>query len=228
MGETVNPPARGGEQQIETRQSASSDSFPPLILASASPRRQELLLQIGLKPDLVDPADIPEDALPDELPRQLAARLADEKAAAVAERHTGAFVLAADTVVAVGRRALGKAGDEREARNYLTLLSGRRHRVYTGMSVVLPTGRQITRVVSSAVIFKPLGEHDIASYLKSGEWRGKAGAYAIQGLGSLFVRQIQGSYSNIVGLPLHELAALLNGNGFDVWQRSSLAASDQE
>ncbi len=206
---------------------ALSPDRPILILASASPRRQELLAQIGITPDQIDPADTPEIPLPDEKPATLAQRLASEKAAAVSNRHAGAFVLAADTVVAVGRRTLGKAADEEEARHYLSLLSGRRHRVYTGMAVVLPDGSLRQKTVGSSVIFKHLEEHDIRSYLKSGEWRGKAGAYAIQGLGSLMVRQIQGSYSNIVGLPLHELAAMLAGNGFDIWRHSTLMPRDK-
>jgi septum formation protein len=193
-----------------------------LVLASASPRRQELLLQIGLHPSEIDPADLPELAHKGELPMALAGRLAAEKAMLVAARHTGSFIVAADTVVAVGRRILGKASSEAEARRYLGLLSGRRHKVHTGLGLVRPDGKLLRRTVSSAVIFKPLSAHDIQSYLDSNEWRGKAGAYAIQGLGSLLVRQIQGSYSNIVGLPLFELSAMLNGNGFDVWQQSTL------
>lgn len=196
-----------------------------LVLASASPRRRELLMQIGIVPDKIDPADIPEHALKNELPRNLAHRLALEKAAYVAKRQGDAFVLAADTVVAVGRRDLGKAASEDEARHYLKMLSGRKHRVYTGISLVTPEGKQITKTVTTHVTFRNLDDFDITSYLQSGEWAGKAGAYAIQGLGSLFVRQIQGSYSNVVGLPLYEVSALLNGNGFNVWRQSTLIQS---
>lgn len=197
-------------------------SSPYLVLASSSPRRQELLEQVGIIANKIDPADIPEDPLKNELPAKLAARLATEKAAAVASRNPGAFILAADTVVAVGKRALGKAEDEKEARAYLSLLSGRRHKVYTGVGLILPSGELRAKTVSSSVIFKSLDTHEINQYLKSGEWRGKAGAYAIQGLGSLFVQKIQGSYSNIVGLPLFELSAMLKGNGFDIWRHSTL------
>ncbi len=200
---------------------------PTLVLASASPRRQELLAQIGLTAAKLDPADIAEDPHTGENPRHLAGRLASEKAAAVAPRNEGAFILAADTVVAVGKRALGKAENEAEAHTYLSLLSGRRHRVYTGLALILPNGKALSKTVSSTVIFKPLGTHDIQSYIASGEWRGKAGAYAIQGLGSLLVRQIQGSYSNIVGLPLFELSSMLGGNGFDVWRHSALSSQPQ-
>jgi septum formation protein len=200
----------------------SAQTRPLLVLASASPRRKELLSQIGLEPDIIDPADIPEIPMPAEKPRHFAGRLAVEKAAAVAERHKGAFVLAADTVVAVGQRILGKASTETEARRFLSLLSGRKHAVFTGTALVLPNGTVRQKTVKSTVIFKPLDEHDIQSYLKSGEWQGKAGAYAIQGLGSIFTAKIQGSYSNIVGLPLHEVAMMLAGNGFNVWRHSSL------
>lgn len=195
---------------------------PKFVLASASPRRRELLLQIGINPDFVDPADIPEDAKAQEIPRILAGRLATEKAAFIAPRHRGNFILAADTVVAVGRRALGKAETPAEAIQYLKMLSGRKHRVYTGISLITPDDRQISKTVTSHVTFKHLDTFDIKSYLQSEEWQGKAGAYAIQGLGSLFVQQIQGSYSNVVGLPLFEVSALLNGNGFNIWKQSNL------
>lgn len=197
-----------------------------LVLASASPRRKELLSQIGITPDVIDPADIAEMAKSGELPRHLAHRLAHEKAAVTASRHHGAFVLAADTVVAIGRRDLGKATDETEAKRYLKMLSGRKHRVHTGISLITPDGRQISKCVTSHVTFKHLDPFDIRNYIASGEWQGKAGAYAIQGLGSLFVRQIQGSYSNIVGLPLFEVSNLLNGNSFNVWTHSQLMDAD--
>jgi septum formation protein len=185
-----------------------------LILASASPRRLDLLRQVALSPEAVDPADLDETPLKGELPAQHALRLALAKAEAVAPRHPGAFVLAADTVVGCGRRILPKAEDESTARRCLTLLSGRRHRVHGGIAVVTPSGKLASRQVQTIVTFKRLTESEIEGYIASGEWRGKAGGYAIQGLAALFVRQIGGSYSNVVGLPLYETAALLNGQGF--------------
>jgi septum formation protein len=185
-----------------------------LILASASPRRLDLLRQVALDPDLVDPAELDETALKDELPAQHASRLAAAKARAVAARHPGAFVLGADTVVACGRRILPKADDAATARRCLALLSGRRHRVHGGIALVTPSGRLASRHVQTVVAFKRLSEAEIAAYLDCGEWRGKAGGYAIQGRAALFVRQIGGSYSNVVGLPLFETASLLAGQGF--------------
>ena len=189
---------------------------PRLILASASPRRLELLKQIGIAPDAVDPADIDEAQHRGELPLPLAKRLAMAKALEVARRHPGAFVLAADTVVACGRRALPKPEDEAAARKCLDLLSGRRHRVLGGVAVVAPDGRRALRVVDTAVTFKRLTEGELRAYLKSGEWLGKAGGYAIQGRAARFVRAINGSYSNVVGLPLYETAEMLQGLGFPV------------
>jgi septum formation protein len=185
-----------------------------LVLASASPRRLELLRQVGIEPGAVDPADIDESVRPRELPMQYARRLAEEKAAAVAARHPGDFVLAADTVVACGRRILPKAEDEKTARACLELLSGRRHRVHGGIAVAAPGGRAKARVVTTAVVFKRLEEAEIAAYLASGEWRGKAGGYAIQGRAAVFVRTISGAYPNVVGLPLYETASLLRGLGW--------------
>lgn len=185
-----------------------------LILASASPRRLELLAQIGIVPDQVVPADIDETPHDDESPRRLALRLAEEKARAVTNDHAGSFVLAADTVVACGRRALGKASDDAEARKFLTLLSGRRHRVYGGLCVVAPDGTTRSRVIETQVIFRRLGEDDLARYLSHDEWQGKAGAYAIQGHAATFVKSITGSYSNVVGLALCEVDGMLRGLGF--------------
>lgn len=187
---------------------------PPLILASASPRRRDLLAQIGIVPDVVDPADVDETPLKRELPRPYAARLAKAKAQAVSARHIGSVVIGADTVVACGRRILPKPADVDEAMQCLTQLSGRRHRVYGGVSLVSPDGSLRNRLVQTAVIFKRLGEREIAHYLDSGEWEGKAGGYAIQGLAAAFVRSINGSYSNVVGLPLFETAQLLKGIGY--------------
>jgi len=185
-----------------------------LVLASASPRRLELLAQIGITPDAVDPAEIDETPLKVELPAPYVLRLARAKAAAVAPRHPDAFILAADTVVACGRRILGKPEDERAARRFLALLSGRRHRVYCAVAVITPEGRVATRQVVSQVAFKRLSDSELAAYLATGEWRGKAGGYAIQGRGATLISWMQGSYSNVVGLPLFEVAQLLTGLGY--------------
>lgn len=187
---------------------------PPLVLASASPRRQALLEQIGIAPELVDPADVDETPRPRELPRALAARLAVAKASLVAGRHPGAIIVGADTVVACGRRVLPKPEHEREARECLRLLSGRRHRVYGGLCVVGADGRHLSRTVLTMVSIKRLSEAEMRRYLDSGEWRGKAGGYAIQGRAAAFVTSINGSYSNVVGLPLHEVSSLLEGAGY--------------
>lgn len=184
-----------------------------LILASTSPRRLDLLRQIGIVPDEIVAADIDEKPLRGELPVDLAKRLAAAKAHGVAARFPGDFILGADTVVACGRRVLPKAGDEKQAHDCLRLLSGRRHRVYGGVAVVGPDGRLHARLVTTVVTFKRLNKRDMRSYLASGEWRGKAGAYAIQGRATAFVARINGSYSNVVGLPLYETAALLEGLG---------------
>jgi septum formation protein len=185
------------------------------VLASASPRRLVLLRQIGLAPDRVDPAEIDETPRKGELPRALALRLAVEKAAAVAARHPGAVVLGADTVVACGRRVLPKAGTEAEARACLALLGGRAHVVHSAIAVIGGVGgpKPRIRVVSSRVGFKRLTAEEVAFYLASGEWRGKAGGYAIQGTAAAFVRALSGSYSGVVGLPLFETAQLLHAAG---------------
>jgi septum formation protein len=187
---------------------------PLLVLASASPRRLDLLRQIGLEPDQVDPADIDEVPRPGELPPAHAIRLAEQKARAVMPRHPGAFVLAADTVVACGRRILPKPVDPATARSCLKLLSGRRHRVHGGIALAGPDERLTLRRVDSQVAFKRLSEAEIAAYLCSGEWRGKAGGYAIQGRAAAQIRWVSGSYSNVVGLPLFETAQLLAGRGY--------------
>ena len=186
---------------------------PPLVLASASPRRRALLEQIGYTPDAVEPAALDETVLRGEQPEAHAARLARAKAEAVAARHAGAFVLGADTVVACGRRILDKAETEEDARRCLSLLSGRRHRVYGGVTVIDPAGCTVSRLVRTAVTFKRLSEDEMAAYLAGGEWQGKAGGYAIQGRAAAFVRFVGGSYSNVVGLPLHETYRLLMGLG---------------
>ena len=187
---------------------------PFLVLASASPRRLDLLLQIGIMPDLVDPSEIDEAPLPGELPPDYALRLAREKALAVMPRHPGSLVLAADTVVACGRRILPKPADEATAIRCLELLSGRRHRVHSGIALGTPGGDIALRRVDSQVVFKRLSRDEIASYLKSGEWREKAGGYAIQGRAAALIRFVSGSYSNVVGLPLFETAQLLAGRGY--------------
>lgn len=195
---------------------AAGGRSPTLVLASASPRRLDLLCQVGIVPDRVDPADIDESAEKGELPAAHAVRLAAAKARAVQERHNGAFILAADTVVACGRRILPKAEDETTARACLALLSGRRHRVYGGVALIAPGGETAIRRVVSQVAFKRLTEAEIAAYLATGEWRGKAGGYAIQGRAAEFIPWICGSYTNVVGLPLYETAQLLAGRGYRV------------
>lgn len=185
-----------------------------LVLASASPRRLDLVRQLGFEPDAIDAAALDESPLPHETPRRLAVRLAEAKAALVAARHAEAHTLAADTVVAVGRRILPKATDEREVRKCLELLSGRNHRVLTGVAVVAPGGRRACRLVESRVRFKRLTPCDIDQYLASGEGIGKAGGYAIQGRAGAFVASLQGSYTGVVGLPLYESANLLAGLGY--------------
>ena len=188
-------------------------SRPELVLASASPRRIELLALVGITPDRVEPADIDETPLKDETPLRLAARLAAAKAEAVAARSPDAVVLAADTVVAVGRRLLEKAADEAEAVRFLKLLSGRNHRVFTGVAVAAG-GTVRRRVVDTRVSFKVLSDAEIAAYVASGEWRGKAGAYGIQGRAGAFVTRLVGSYPAVMGLPLFESVNLLNGAGW--------------
>jgi septum formation protein len=187
---------------------------PRLVLASASPRRGELLAQIGVVPESVVPARVDETPHPGELPAAHARRLAVAKARAVAPGERGAFVLAADTVVAVGRRILPKAEDEATARHCLDLLGGRRHRVLGAICVVTPEGNEALRLVETVVAFKRLTGDEIADYLRGGEWRGKAGGYAIQGRAAIFVRFLSGSYSNVVGLPLYETFHLLAGLGY--------------
>lgn len=187
---------------------------PTLVLASASPRRRELLAQIGLVPALSEAADIDESPRRGELPRDLAGRLALEKARAVATRHAGAFVLAADTVVACGRRILPKALEEKAARDCLGRLSGGWHRVHTGVSIIDAGGQAHSRLVETRVRMKRLSAAEIDAYIAHGEWQGKAGGYAIQGMAGAFIPEIKGSYSNVVGLPLYETYNLLLGLGF--------------
>lgn len=201
-----------------------------LVLASGSPRRLALLQQIGIEPDALLPADVDEAPQAAEMPRVLAARLAAEKAMAaqaLAERREDlaqCFILAADTVVCVGRRILPKCELIDEADACLRLLSGRAHRVYTGLTLITPRGGRRHRLVETRVRFKRLSSEEIETYLASGEWRGKAGGYAIQGLAGSFVVKLVGSYSSVVGLPLHETMSLLVGEGYPAyvsWQNHS-------
>ena len=187
----------------------------PLVLASASQRRRDLLAQIGIAPDLILAADIDETPNRDEMPAAYARRMAVEKAAAAATREIpdGAAILAGDTVVARGRMILPKTETEDEARRCLVLLSGRRHRVLGGIALRLPDGRVRSRLVTSSVTMKRLTAAEIDAYIATGDWHGKAGGYAIQGPAAALIRHIDGSYSNIVGFSLYDVAALLAGNG---------------
>ena len=187
-----------------------------LILASASPRRLDLLARIGVVPDAVVPADVDERVPRGELPREHALRLAREKAHAVASQEPEALVLAADTVVAVGRRILPKVEDEATLRACMKLLSGRRHRVLTGVALALPGGGIRERLVETMIAMKCLSPEEIDFYASHGEWRGKAGGYALQGYGEVYVRHIAGSYSNVVGLPLAETRVLLKSAGYSI------------
>ena len=195
---------------------------PKLVLASGSPRRLALLNQAGIEPDALLPANVDEIPKKGELPRTLATRLAKAKAEGAAEtikrddELRGAYIVAADTVVAVGRRILPKAELLDEAAQCLRLLSGRSHRVYSGVCVVTPKGAFRQRLVETRVRFKRLSQEDLEAYLASGEWRGKAGGYAVQGLAGTFVVKLVGSYTNIVGLPLYETLSLLGGEGYPV------------
>jgi septum formation protein len=188
---------------------------PRLILGSGSPRRAELLAQIGLRPDVVRPPEIDETPLDGEVPRVYCERVTATKVAAI-EARPDDVVLCADTTVAVGRRILGKPKDEAEARVFLSLMSGRRHRVVTAIAV-RRGDRTWTRTNVTSVRLKRLSETEIAGYLATGDWRGKAGGYAIQGPASAFVAWIEGSYSGVMGLPLHETANLLRAAGIEVW-----------
>ncbi len=198
----------------------AGDATARLVLASASPRRRDLLAQIGITPDAVDPADIDETPGKTETPRPHAQRLARDKAQAVAARYPDAFVLAADTVVGVGRRILPKTEDEASARTCLKLLSGRAHRVFTGVCLIAPGGSQSLRVVEARVHVKRLSAAEIDAYIATMEWKGKAGGYAIQGHAAAFVPTIIGSYTAIVGLPLAETRNMLIGAGYAAVSKS--------
>jgi septum formation protein len=187
-----------------------------LVLASASPRRLDLLARIGVTPDAVVPANIDESVPRGELPRDHARRLAREKAQEIAAAEPDALVLAADTVVAVGRRILPKVEDEATLRACMKLLSGRRHRVLTGVALAIPGKGIRERVVETRIAMKRLSDDEIDYYAGHGEWRGKAGGYALQGYGEVYVRHIAGSYSNVVGLPLAETRVLLKSAGYPI------------
>ena len=212
------PPARAAR-----RPAAAPSSFrPKLVLASASPRRLGLLEQVGITPDALRPATIDESVTKGEVPRHIVRRLARAKAEAAKKLIRGdkdyakAFVLAADTVVAVGRRVLGKAELEHEAGDALRMLRGRAHRVHTAVCLITPDDRVRERVVETRVRFRNLSNEEIGNYLASGEWKGKAGGYAVQGIAGSFVVKMVGSYTNVVGLPLTEVVSLLQGEGFPV------------
>jgi septum formation protein len=196
---------------------------PRLVLASASPRRLELLQQIGIEPDALLPADLDETPRKNELPRTLAARLAEEKtraAAAIASRRpelADAYIIGADTVVSVGRRILPKCEIVAEAAQSLRLLSGRAHRVHTAVCLITPKGRARHKLVETRLRLKRLSAAEIEAYLGSGEWRGKAGGYAIEGLAGAFTQKLIGSYSAVAGLPLYETMSLLSGEGFPAY-----------
>ena len=197
-------------------------AFQKLVLASGSPRRIELLQQAGIEPDRVYPADVDETPQRAEHPRSLAKRLSRAKAEKARDALAGetdygpCFIVAADTVVAVGRRILPKAELIDEASNCLSLLSGRSHRVYSGICMITPNGKVRQRLVETRVRFKRLSREELESYLASGEWRGKAGGYAVQGLAGTFVVKMVGSYTNVVGLPLYETVGMLTADGFNV------------
>jgi septum formation protein len=196
---------------------------PRLILASASPRRLELLQQIGIEPDALLPVDLDETPRKNELPRTLAARLAEEKtraSAAIAARNpdlADAYIIGADTVVSVGRRILPKCEIVAEAAQSLRLLSGRAHRVHTAVCLITPKGRVRHKIVETRLRLKRLSAAEIEAYLGSGEWHGKAGGYALQGLAGAFAQKLVGSYSAVVGLPLYETMSLLSGEGFPAY-----------
>ncbi len=227
--QAASRPARAVPPQISRAVRASerpSALRPKLVLASASPRRLQMLEQAGITPDALRPTTIDESVTKGEVPRHIVKRLARAKAEAAKKLTRGekeyekAFVLAADTVVAVGRRVLGKAELEHEAGDALRMLRGRAHRVHTAICLITPDGRVRERVVETRIRFRNLSNEEIGNYLASGEWKGKAGGYAIQGIAGAFVVKLVGSYTNVVGLPLTEVVALLQGEGFpvsDLW-----------
>jgi septum formation protein len=215
----AKPPKRPPRRRAPT---PGSSFRPKLVLASASPRRLQLLEQAGIAPDALRPVSVDESVSKGEVPRHIVRRLARAKAEAALKivksepEFAKSFLLAADTVVAVGRRVLGKAELEHEGADMLRLLRGRAHRVQTGICLVTPEGRWRERVVETRVRFRNISDQEIGAYLASGEWRGKAGGYAIQGIAGAFVVKLVGSYTNVVGLPLTEVVSLLDGEGYPV------------
>ena len=213
------PPKRPPRRRTPT---PGSSFRPKLVLASASPRRLQLLEQAGIAPDALRPSSVDESVSKGEVPRHIVRRLARAKAEAALKitksepEFAKAFLLAADTVVAVGRRVLGKADLEHEAADMLRMLRGRAHRVHTAICLVTPEGRWRERVVETRVRFRNISDQEIGAYLASGEWKCKAGGYAIQGIAGAFVVKLVGSYSNVVGLPLTEVVSLLAGEGYPV------------
>ena len=195
---------------------SSQSQRPRLILGSASPRRAELLAQIGIKPDVIEPADINEDVLPGEQPRPYVQRVSGAKCLALKDRYANDFILTADTTVCVGRRILGKPADRHEARTFLTLLSGRRHRVLTSSALITPaTDTPVVKISETAVKFSKLDPSAIDTFLDSDDWQGKAGGYSIQGVFAKHISWIQGTYPSVMGLDVHQTWNLLTGNG---WQ----------
>jgi septum formation protein len=214
-GGLENPPRRFVFHIAAAMDSAVPASpVPRLVLASASPRRVDLLAQAGISPDVIDPAEIDEAPTAGETPRRMAIRLAGAKASTAAARHAGAFVIGADTVVCVGRRVLGKPTSRRQAEAMLNLLSGRGHRVVTGVTVIAPDGRRASRLAEARISLKRLSDAELAALLASDEWRGAAGGYRIQGRAGTHVINLTGSYTAVVGLPLYETVSLLNGLGY--------------
>ncbi len=193
---------------------ARSSTRPKLVLASASEMRRQLLQSVGLAPDMIAPAGIDETPLKNELPRDYVARVAHAKALAAHTRHPSSFVIAADTIAACGRRILGKAANASEARRILTLLSGRRHRALTGLCIIAPNGTKRCRVIATTVQFKRLDQGELDAYLASDDWQGKAGCYGLQSRGGGFVESLNGSYSNVIGLPLVETRTMLISLGY--------------
>ena len=204
----------GRSTPLATSRAVAADTRAPFVLASASPRRLALLRQAGLEPSVVIAPEVDETPRKGELPRAYALRVAAAKSEAVAAKESGSFVLAADTVVVAGRRILPKADEDHVVERCLRLLSGRRHRVLTALALKPPGKPMRTRIVETRVAFKVLSKREIEAYVASGEGVGKAGGYAVQGRAEAFVRWINGSYSNVVGLPLFETLGLLEGSGW--------------
>lgn len=193
-----------------------SKSAKQLILASASPRRKDLLVEQGIAPDDIIPADIDETPLKGELPRPYVNRMAIEKARAIAEDHRDSYILAADTVVVMGRRILQKPIDSAEEYKFLTLMSGRRHTVMTGHCLITPEGKEISKVVETTVKYKNMSETEKQDYIASGEWKGKSGGYGISGKASHYISFISGSYTSVIGLSIYDTVQMLKGNGYPV------------